>query len=152
MFTLRDKRQLRAYLSNFRWSSGFIRLHSRQLQIPSFQDQRDDLISRAVVPRSFSQSSCPSAQDEGLPGLHVKAHFVVQSGSVVHWRQKNREKKEKKRKKIDKRNEKQKEKRERSEKIVEIQSIFYAILSFLYQFILFRQLFLSCSQALSCTG
>ena len=36
----------------------------------------------------------------------VKAHFVVQSGSVVHWRQKNREKKSKKRKKIDKRKEK----------------------------------------------
>ena len=36
----------------------------------------------------------------------VKAHFVVQSGSVVHWRQKNREKKAKKRKKIDKRKEK----------------------------------------------
>ena len=32
----------------------------------------------------------------------VKAHFVVQSGSVVHWRQKNREKKFKKRRKIKK--------------------------------------------------
>ena len=32
----------------------------------------------------------------------MKAHFVVQSGSVVHWRQKNREKKFKKRKKIKK--------------------------------------------------
>ena len=42
--------------------------------------------------------------------------------------------------------------RERNEKIEEIQSIFYAILSFQYQSILFRQLFLSCSQALSCTG
>ncbi len=28
----------------------------------------------------------------------VKAHFVVQSDSVVHWRQKNREKKAKKKK------------------------------------------------------
>ena len=28
----------------------------------------------------------------------MKAHFVVQSGSVVHWRQKNRKKKKKKKK------------------------------------------------------
>ena len=47
----------------------------------------------------------------------MKAHFVVQSGSVVHWRQKNRgkkakknkENKEKGRKKIKERSEKKKE-------------------------------------------
>ena len=50
----------------------------------------------------------------------MKAHFVVQSGSVVHWKQKNREKKAKKRKKIDKKKGKIEKRRERSEKIAEI--------------------------------
>ena len=50
----------------------------------------------------------------------VKAHFVVQSGSVVHWRQKNREKKSKKRKKIKKKEGKIEKIRKRSEKIAEI--------------------------------
>ncbi len=51
----------------------------------------------------------------------MKAHFVVQSGSVVHWRQKNRGKKAKKRKKIDKKEGRKIERiRERSAKIVEI--------------------------------
>ena len=38
--------------------------------------------------------------------LTVKAHFVVQSDSVVHWRQKKREKKKQKKERIDKRKEK----------------------------------------------
>ena len=49
----------------------------------------------------------------------VKAHFVVQSGSVVHWRQKNKEKKAQKRKKIDKEGKIEK-RRANSEKIAEI--------------------------------
>ena len=34
-----------------------------------------------------------------LRAFTVKAHFVVQSGSVVHWRQGNRERKAKKERK-----------------------------------------------------
>ena len=55
----------------------------------------------------------------GLQGLQLKVHFVVQSGSVVHWRQKTREKKEKKKENIQKRR-KMEKRRERNEKIAEI--------------------------------
>ena len=47
----------------------------------------------------------------------MKAHFVVQSGFVVYWRQKNREKKTSERKKKEGKIEKI---RKRSEKITEI--------------------------------
>ncbi len=50
----------------------------------------------------------------------MKAHFVVQSGSVMHWRPRNREKKVKKRKKIKKKEGKIEKIRERSERIAEI--------------------------------
>ena len=54
----------------------------------------------------------------------MKAHFVVQSGSVVNWRQKNREKKFKKREKIKK---KEGEIDKRREKMRDL-AILYAIL------------------------
>ena len=71
-------------------------------------DRRVSTMIPTSVDNDEDDDHHPSTQGAGLPGLHVKAHFVVQSGSVVHWRQKNREKKRKKRKKIDKRKEKQK--------------------------------------------
>ena len=56
----------------------------------------------------------------GLQGLQLKAHFVVQSGSVMHWRQKIREKKFKKRKKNKEKGKGNRKRRERNEKIAEI--------------------------------
>ena len=73
MFTLREKRQLRAYLSNFRRSSGFIQLHLRQQEFPSFQYRRDDLISRAVVRQSL------------LPFVHFCGQSVRLSYILSSW-------------------------------------------------------------------